>query len=285
VANGRTNPRRGGASRGIEVSAKTVDEAIARALEQLALDREEVEIEVLHAGSPGRLLGFGAEPARVRVTPIGGAAAAVGQDEDAEEGDEAAGSDTQRARFGGALPAASAPVARAPRPPRPTPTAEGEEESGEGDENAAGDAELARLMLAELLRRMGMDDCQAEVASVNPLMVNIRGDDVADLIGRRGENLRALQFILSLMVNKQLHRHLRVTIDVDGYRARREELLRSMASRFAYRVRATREPMQLEAMPPNERRIVHLALADDPDVMTESIGEGETRRVVIKPRR
>jgi spoIIIJ-associated protein len=111
------------------------------------------------------------------------------------------------------------------------------------------------------------------------------GDDLADLIGRRGENLRSMQFVLNLMVNKQLRRHLRVVVDVDGYRARREELLRGMAQRFAQRVRTTREPMQLEAMPPNERRIVHLALADDAEVTTESIGEGDARRVVIMPRR
>ena len=132
---------------------------------------------------------------------------------------------------------------------------------------------------------MGFPDTRVEIVSADPLMLNIRGSDVADLIGRRGENLRALQFVLGLMLNKQLRRHVRVTVDVDGYRARREELLRGMAQRFAHRVRATGQPMQLEAMPPNERRIVHLALAEDPDVSTESTGEGDARRVVIRPRR
>lgn len=271
------------AGRSIEVSAKTVDEAVARALEQLGCDREDVDVEVLHAGSPGRLLGFGAEPARVRVTLL---AESDGEDEEELEGEEAAGEeefDTQRARFGGGA-AVGTPARQAGVPTAGTQSPV-EELSEEDAETRAGDAELARIMLAELLKRMGLDDVRAEIAELNPLTLNIRGHDVADLIGRRGENLRALQFILSLMLNKQLHRHLRITIDVDGYRARREELLRNMASRFAYRVRATREPMQLEAMPPNERRIVHMALADDPDVMTESIGEGDARRVVIKPRR
>jgi len=147
------------------------------------------------------------------------------------------------------------------------------------------DAELARIMLAELLLRMGMGDLRAEVVSADPLILNILGGDVADLIGRRGENLRALQFVLSLMLNKQLRRHIRVIVDADGYRSRREELLTGMAQRFATRVRATGQPMQLEAMPPNERRIVHMALSDDPDLVTESVGEGDARRVVIKPRR
>jgi spoIIIJ-associated protein len=140
-------------------------------------------------------------------------------------------------------------------------------------------------MLAELLNRMGLHETRVVLRATEPITLDIQGGDVADLIGRRGENLRALQFILSLMLNKQLKRHLRILVDVDGYRARREELLRGMAQRFAHRVRTMGQPMQLEAMPPNERRIIHLALADDPEVLTESTGEGDARRVVIKLRR
>jgi spoIIIJ-associated protein len=276
VANARISSS-GDTGRSVEVSAKTVDEAVARALEQLRCGREDVDVEVLHAGSPGRLLGFGAEPARVRVTLLVEATEDLGREDAAEQVEEEEEYDTQRARFGGVATAATVAA--------DAEEVEAAEEEAEEAGAQAGDAELARLMLAELLKRMGLHDVRAEIVETDPLLLNIRGDDVADLIGRRGENLRALQFVLSLMVNKQLHRHVRINIDVDGYRARREELLRSMASRFAYRVRATREPMQLEAMPPNERRIVHLALADDPDVMTESTGEGDARRVVIKPRR
>ncbi|MGH2355913.1 MAG: RNA-binding cell elongation regulator Jag/EloR, partial [Chloroflexota bacterium] len=252
-------------ARTVEVSAKSVDEAVSRALEQLGCTRDEAEVEVLHPGSPGRLLGFGAEPARVRVTlPAEGLAGQI---------------------VAGAAGAPAFPVQEA--------EAAAEAEAAEVEEAAeaahegtlAGDADFARLMLAELLDRMGIGELRVEVVSSDPLQLNIRGGDVADLIGRRGENLRALQFVLSLMLNKQLRRHVRVIVDADGYRARREELLMGMAQRFAHRVRATRQPMQLEAMPPNERRIIHLALTDDPDIATESIGEGDARRVVIKPRR
>jgi len=245
----------------IEVSARTVDEATAQALTQLGLRREEVDVEVLHAGSPGRLLGFGAEPARIRVRPLAkaavdagsgrmaGAASTDDEGEAGEEEDDAAGAEEQ-------IP-----------------------------ENLEGEAEMARLMLVEMLNRMGLHDASVEVAGTDPILLNIMGDDLADLIGRRGENLRSIQFILNLMVNKQLRRRLRVQLDVDGYRTRREELLRSMAQRFAHRVRSTREPMQLETMPPNERRIIHMELAEDPDVETESTGEADMRRVVIRPRR
>lgn len=266
----------------IEVSAKTVDDAVQKALQQLGLTRAEVEVEIIHPGSPGRILGFGAEPARVRVTATG-----VAEEDEEEEDEEEAQP----------VPAPRQAPSFLGRPPRIAErqglgaAAEDEEETDE-DEAAeaetgdhAADADLGRIMLAELLNRMGLGDARVEVVGTDPIQLNIRGSEVADLIGRRGENLRALQFVLGLMLNKQLHRHVRVTVDVDGYRARREDLLRGMAQRFAHRVRSTREAMQLEAMPPNERRIIHMALSEDPDVMTESVGEGDARRVVIKPRR
>jgi spoIIIJ-associated protein len=253
VANARGRGDRGE----LEVSARTVDDAVAQALSQLGLERDDVEVEVLHAGSPGRLLGFGAEPARVRVTPLAG------------------------------LSAAPSAVAEADDETEPAEDSD-EDEAGDEEqipENLEGEAEMARLMLVEMLNRMGLDDAAVEVAGTDPILLNIMGDDLADLIGRRGENLRSIQFILNLMVNKQLRRRLRVQLDVDGYRSRREELLRSMAQRFAHRVGQTGEPMQLETMPPNERRIIHMELAEDPDVETESTGEGDMRRVVIRPKR
>jgi spoIIIJ-associated protein len=243
----------------VEVSAKTVDEAVLRALQQLGCAREEVEVEVLHPGSPGRLLGFGAEPARIRVTRLGaGPEVVAGPEDEAAFVEELEGAEADEG-------AAAAETLAAPR-------------------DAARDAELARIMLLELVQRMGMRELRVDVVTIDPLLLNVHGGDVADLIGRRGENLRSLQFVLGLMLNKQLRRHTRVNVDADGYRARREELLTGMAERFAARVRSTGQPMQLEAMPPNERRIVHMALSEDPDVTTESVGEGDARRVVISPR-
>jgi spoIIIJ-associated protein len=248
---------------GVEVSAKTVDEAVLRALQQLGCTREEVDVEVLHPGSPGRLLGFGAEPARIRVTRLGAGPAVVAGAED--EADYAEAPERAVEDEGEAEGDVAAETPAAPR-------------------DAARDAELARIMLLELVQRMGMRELRVDVVTIDPLLLNVYGGDVADLIGRRGENLRSLQFVLGLMLNKQLRRHTRVNVDADGYRARREELLTGMAERFAARVRSTGQPMQLEAMPPNERRIVHMALAEDPDVTTESVGEGDARRVVISPR-
>jgi spoIIIJ-associated protein len=260
-----------------------VDEAVAQALQRLGLTRAQVDVEVLHAGSPGRLLGFGAEPARVRVSPKAGAAGTAEDEEEDEEDQARALLSTAEADDTGA--GVDAGVDAAAEVLEADENTEDTEEDEAVPENLEGEAELARLMLVEMLNRMDMEDTSVQVASLDPVTLNIQGDDVADLIGRRGETLRAIQFILNLMLNKQLRRRLRVTVDVDGYRARREELLRNMAMRFASRVRATREPMQLETMPPNERRIIHLVLSEDPDVMTESVGEGDARRVVIRPRR
>jgi spoIIIJ-associated protein len=263
----------------VETSARTVEEAIAKSLTQLGRSRDEVEIEVLHEGSPGRLLGFGAEPARVRVSVVGDAAMASAS----LSGDSPPIAPARAPATLPSVPGGAIDIALPDAGDEGEPGAEADEEDTE--ERRAGDAEMTRLMLAELLNRMGLRNLRVEVVGLTPITLNVRGGEFADLIGRRGENLRALQFIVNLMANKQLRRHLRVVVDVDGYRARREELLRTMATRLAQRVRVTHQPLRLEAMPPNERRIVHLALAEDPDVTTESTGEGDARRVVLKPRR
>ena len=115
------------------------------------------------------------------------------------------------------------------------------------------------------------------------MLLNISGDDLALLIGRRGETLRDLQFLTCLIVSRQTQHWPNVVVDVEHYRARRERTLGDLARRMADRVRRTAEPMALEPMPPNERRIVHLALSEASDVFTESTGEADKRKVVIYP--
>jgi spoIIIJ-associated protein len=114
--------------------------------------------------------------------------------------------------------------------------------------------------------------------------VNIKGDDLGLLIGRRGETLRDLQFITRLIVSRKVGHWPNIVVDVQQYRQHREQALMQLAHRMADKVRLTRQPVPLEPMPPNERRIVHLALRDDPYVTTESTGEGEARKVVLMPR-
>jgi len=116
-------------------------------------------------------------------------------------------------------------------------------------------------------------------------VLDINGDDLGILIGRRGMTMSSLQYLLNLSVSRQFRNMAPFQVDVEGYRRRREEWLRDLAFRMAERVRSTGRSITLEPMPANERRIVHLALAKDPTVGTASIGEGERRKVAISVRR
>ena len=118
-----------------------------------------------------------------------------------------------------------------------------------------------------------------------PIAFDIQGDDLGILIGRRGQTLACLQFVVRLIVGHQTKTWTPITIDVEGYRQRRSEKLRALAWRLAEQVRNRKSPFTLEPMLAYERRIIHLTLADHPDVTTESIGEGEARKVVIRPKK
>lgn len=144
----------------------------------------------------------------------------------------------------------------------------------------------AQEILSKLLEALGI---QSKVAvevdpgseSPNAFVLNIVGDDLGVLIGRRGETLRDLEYLTRLMVAQKTGKPAKLVVDVEGYRTRRERVLRELAKRMAERVEASRQPITLEAMPPNERRIIHLTLRDHPGVRTNSIGEGDHRRVMI----
>jgi spoIIIJ-associated protein len=242
---------------GVEAEGRTVSEATERGLALLGLTREEAVVEVLSEGRP-RLLGFGGEPARVRVTPIPDLAAPP-IEEEAPEIEE--------------IP----PELRGPAPV----------------EGKPGDLEAALEVLSTLFGHLGVE---ASITAREPKtpgdgvgmiqsVLDVEGDDLGVLIGRRGSTLASLQYVLNLIVSRKTGHRVAFGIDVDGYRRRREEALTSLARRMADRVRGTGRSVTLEPMPPNERRIVHLALANDPAVMTVSIGEGEARKVAITPSR
>jgi spoIIIJ-associated protein len=115
-------------------------------------------------------------------------------------------------------------------------------------------------------------------------VLDVEGDDLGMLIGRRGETLVSLQYLLNLMVARRTRTRAMVGVDIGGYRRRREDSLRNLANRMAERVRMTGQSVTLEPMPPNERRIVHMTLKSNPEVTTESNGEGANRRVTVQPR-
>jgi len=176
---------------------------------------------------------------------------------------------------------------RPPREPRgerrePTPFVPGKPIEELTDEERA-TLETGKTVLEEMLRLMGLAGT-VEVASAGETSrLNVRGDDLAGLIGRRGEKLASLQHIVNLIVGRREGQHHRIAIDVENYRGRREEQLRDVADRAAKRVTQTGKILQLEAMPAVERRIVHMALVENPKVRTQSVGVEPNRRIVVLP--
>lgn len=227
----------------VEIQARSVDEAVRLALEQLGRSRDEVNIEVLMDTSD---LEDG--EALVRVTAKG--------------------------------------LTTVETSPTGIPA---------GTHQASEEAErLAKSIVSELLSKMGFDcDVMAvdnpssiELGREEPptIFIDIMGRDLGMLIGRRGEHLAQLQYMVNVLANKHFDTWTRVIIDVEGYRSRREESLIGLAHRVARQVARNRRPISLEPMPPNERRVVHVALRDDPNVTTQSAGEAALRRVTIYPK-
>ncbi|RLC54678.1 MAG: hypothetical protein DRI30_08785, partial [Chloroflexi bacterium] len=154
------------------------------------------------------------------------------------------------------------------------------------------EVETATEFLRTLLDGMDID---AEVTVREPetaadgegrasAVLDIEGDDLGLLIGRRGTTLAALQYMVNVMLTRKMDSRAIVTVDVEHYHRRREETLQGLAERMADRVSNSGRPMTLEPMPASERRIIHIALAEDEDVVTGSVGEGDERKVVIRPR-
>lgn len=228
----------------LEVIAPTVEEAVARGAAELGLPENELEIEVLDEGGKG-VLGLGARQARVRLS------------------------------------------VRSEGQPKKSTAAE-PEMATEDDAQAL---QVAIDTVSELLTRMGYDvkvtshwGEQSDPDHIRPLHVDILGDDLSTLIGRRGETLSALQYITRLIVSKELDGPVAVVIDIEGYRARREQQLRQLARKMALQAEERGQTLTLEPMPAGERRIIHLELRDHPSVYTESTGEGSARKVTIIPR-
>lgn len=286
----------------VEASGRSIEDAILQALVRLGRRRDEVDVTVLQEPSRGSR-DMGAREARVRVslkTSRRRTAAVVTPEmadallppsaeeyeaEPSEQPDEgAAGNEPFDEEYGDELyeeeyeeeleedgmapDLVEAPVAALRELLGPEATVE----------------EVAVEALRAILAHMGFGNTLIEVRDREPLTLNVQSagdEDLSQLIGRRGDTLASLQLIVALIVSKQTGQRERIVVDAEGYRERREDNLRSLAQRVAQQVRRVQSPVTLEAMPPSERRIVHMALADEEDITTESVGEGDQRRVVI----
>ncbi|HNT23246.1 MAG TPA: RNA-binding cell elongation regulator Jag/EloR [Anaerolineales bacterium] len=251
----------------LESIAPTVEEAVEKGLAELGLTREAVEVEVLDEGSRG-LFGLGTRHARIRLTVLGEEIKPV----PAENALPAAEMVVEE-------PAEQPAVTTRPAEPQPAKTATDDT------------LEMAHTVVAELLERMGIraevdasygnaDDDRSDL----PILVDIRGDDLSVLIGKRSETLNALQYIARLILSKELDRMVTLVLDVEGYRNRRDKQLRLLARRMADQAIKTGRRQVLEPMPPNERRIIHMELREHPQVITESSGDEPHRKVNIIPK-
>ncbi len=143
--------------------------------------------------------------------------------------------------------------------------------------------ETAKTVLEEMLGLMELSGTVEIASGGDTARLNVRGDDLGALIGRRGEKLASLQHIVNLIVGRREGQHHRIAIDVENYRGRREQQLRDVADRAAKRVIQTGKIIQLEAMPAIERRVVHMALLENPRIRTQSVGVEPNRRIVVLP--
>lgn len=285
-----------------QFSGKTVDEATDLALETLGVKLEDVEISVVRPPQPG-ILGFGGQPATISVLLVGGNEG--GQESNEPESlemprpsrgrrDKSDGPSAREAErhHGSAADLREDSSYRSPahtdtglesrHQKNNKPVSEDEEKSDIGGRDTEAEALVSEL-LDYFLGTMGVvaDTFVRDELVNGALVFDIEGEDAGLLIGRRGETLQALQLLVSMIVSRQLGRKCYINIDVEGYRARRIDRLRSLARRTASNVDESGQSMPLEPMSSFERRIVHIALADHPGVVTESDGEGADRRVVI----
>ena len=273
-----------------EFRGKSVEAATNAGLAALRLSLEEVTVEIVRPGSRG-VLGIGAEDAVVRVTAIGAVKAAPAAASAKSEVEPAAANRPTSAPAARAEPR-PAPKA-APRPAEPTAAAVSVNLDKVNEKDLAA-AQTGRELLLGLLERMSLranveivqqSDAEADEDDERSLVLNIVGDDLGMLIGRQNETLSALEFITRLMTNQQTHTRTGFVVDVNGHRAKRAESLRKLALRMADQTVQTGRTVAMEPMPPAERRIVHLALRDHPSVTTQSVGEGDRRKVTIVPKK
>ena len=242
----------------LEVIAPSVEEAVEKGLQELGLRGEDVDVEILDEGKRG-LLGLGSRQARI----------AIKIKPQAKE-TEPQKSGVQLVKQHAALPL--------------------EDQKQRATSEEPEEISIARETINIILEKMHVNaDISVQLGDgdsshVQPILIDIEGDDLSFLIGRKAETINALQYIASLIVGRELGRWIPLQIDVQHYRKRREDELRKLAKRIADQVIRTGRKQVLEPMPPNERRIVHIELRENPYVETESIGEDPRRKVTVRPK-
>lgn len=254
----------------VEFSGKTVEDALTEALVSLGLTSDQIEYEVIEKGGGG-LFSF-KKQAKIRVRK---------KEQPVEETKEAeTATEPEVVSTDSEIKAEEAAVENAP-------AEDIQEESGQEDVPEVDVKESAQDFLSKVFKAMNMEvnvifhDSDEE----NVLNIELAGDDMGVLIGKRGQTLDALQYLTGLAVNKHSSHYTRIKMDAEDYRSRRQKTLENLAKNLAYKVKKTNRAAKLEPMNPFERRVIHCALQEDRYVETHSEGEEPYRYVVITPKR
>ena len=252
----------------IEFTAKNLSDAITEACQKLSVTSDRLYYEVVEEGSNG-FLGIGSKPAVIR--------AAVKEDAETEKSFEESVEESIKEVKNNSTVNNNTVKEEAKH------TEANTQSSIDGDEVQ----NRARKFLEDVFKAMGIEaSVELRYNSDNrSLNINLNGEDMGILIGKRGQTLDSLQYLVSLVINKGSDDYVRVKVDTENYRQRRKETLENLARNIAYKVKRTKRPVSLEPMNPYERRIIHSALQNDKYVTTHSEGDEPFRRVVVTLKR
>ncbi|MEW6332902.1 MAG: RNA-binding cell elongation regulator Jag/EloR [Thermodesulfobacteriota bacterium] len=262
------------------IEGKSIDEAIEKACSAFGVPREKLNIEIVSEGSAG-FLGIGAKKVRIRASLM-----ALDLMIDAQDPFP-----TARPRLADRPEMRTAATAEPFIARRVPPGGCGKQvDRGEAQRDGAdGDGEpvreKAKRMLEGLLLRMQVDARVIAEETEEAIILDIQGNGGGFLIGKRGQNLDAIQYIVSKAVHHSANGNKMIIIDTENYRQRREESLVALARRLGERVRKTKKPMTVGHLNAHDRRLIHLAIQNDPTLITKSRGEGDYRKILILPAR
>lgn len=265
----------------VTVSAKTLDDAITEALIQLGATSDMVEYDIIEKGSAG-FLGFGSKQAVIKAWKKVVEEPVVSEQVPKEVKKETPKKEesVKKQSFEKKKTEKKQDKQKAPKAKAETAASiKTEQTLGKVEENTI---KACETFLHDVLHAMGMEvKITYSIDSDGALSINMEGDNMGILIGKRGQTLDSLQYLTNRIANKSQEEYVRVKLDTENYRHRRKETLENLAKNIAYKVRKTRRPVSLEPMNPYERRVIHSALQGDRYVSTHSEGEEPYRRVVV----
>jgi len=237
----------------IEIEGKTIDEAIEKACSEFNVPREKLNIEIISDGATG-FLGLGSKKARIRASIM-----SIDMAMD--------------------TPAAQSKIISQERPAAVSDSARPEST----EDSAETPAMRAKRILEGILLRMNLDCPLTVEETADTILLNIKGDGSGLLIGKRGQNLDAIQYIVNKAVSKYTNNRKMIVVDTESYRKKREESLTALAEKLAEKVKKSKKALTVGHMNAHDRRVIHLALQNDESLTTKSRGEGEFRKIVIMP--